>query len=199
MLYHLLPDTPWYTYDPRKNLEPHADGIISSANVKSTDSVTDQLKEFSLSQSIGGPTSSVYSNPTQSVDVHLVKSLANPNGNQQPGGNKKKGHNNHKVGENSNKPKDTNENIGSNVGEGKREKCKVNFSCNLCTDDHLTHLCPKLAEAARLLAQSPTMLTNPFPHNQHLAYISSKSRNVVGGFKTNSHKMETVYVSIWSM
>jgi hypothetical protein len=183
MLYHLLPDAPRSTYDPRKNPRPHADGIVGSANVKSTDSVTNQLKELSLSQSAGGPASSVSSNPTQSADVHSVQSSTNPNGNQQPGGNKKKGRNNRKGGKNGNKPKDNNNNekMGSNVGEGKREKRKVKFPCKLCTDDHLTHLCPKLAEAARLLAQSPIVLTNPFPHNQHLASSSSNTGNAAGG------------------
>jgi hypothetical protein len=60
------------TYDPRQNPRPHADGIVGSANVKSTDSVTSHLKELSLNQSAGGPTSSVSSNPTQSVDVHSM-------------------------------------------------------------------------------------------------------------------------------
>jgi hypothetical protein len=125
----------------------------------------------------------VSSNPTQSTDVHFVQSSANPNGNQQPGGNKKKGCNNRKGGKNGNKPKDNNNNekMGNNVGEGKRERRKVKFPCKLCTDDHLTHLCPKLAEAVRILSQSPSMLTNPFPHNQHLASSSSNARNVAGG------------------
>jgi hypothetical protein len=112
-----------------------------------------------------------------------VQSSANPNGNQQPGGTKKKGRNNRKGGKNGNKPKDNNNNekTGSNAGEGKRERCKVKFPCKLCIDDHLTHLCPKLAEDARLLAQSHVVLTNPFPHNQHLASSSSNAENAAGG------------------
>jgi hypothetical protein len=35
--------------------------------------------------------------------------------------------------------------------------------------------------AARLLAQSPIVLTNPFPHNQCLALSSSNGGNAVGG------------------
>jgi hypothetical protein len=91
-----------------------------------------------------------------------------PNGNQQPGRNNKKGHNNNcKGGKNNNKPKDNgnNEKMKNNVGEGKRERRKVKFPCKLCTDDHFTHLCPKLAEVARLLSLLPVVLTNPFPHN----------------------------------
>jgi hypothetical protein len=125
----------------------------------------------------------VSSNPTQSTDVHSVQSSINPNGNRQPRGNKNKGRNNRKGGKNGNKPKDNNnnENIGSNVGEGKCKRRKVKFPCNLFIDDHLTHLFPKLAEAVRLLAQSSTVLKNPFTHNQHLASISSNSGNAIGG------------------
>jgi hypothetical protein len=148
--------------------------------VKSTNSVTNQLKELSLSP-VGGPASSVSSNPTKSVDVHSVQLSTNPNGSQPPGGNKKKGRNNPKDGKNGNKSKDNNEKMGNSVGEGKREKCKAKFPCKLSTDDHLTHLCPKLAEAVRLLAQSPVVLTNPFPHNQCLASSSSNTGNEVGG------------------
>jgi hypothetical protein len=64
MLYEILPDAPRSNYDPRQKPKPHADGIVGSANVKSADSVTSHLKELSLNQSAGGPTSSVSSNPT---------------------------------------------------------------------------------------------------------------------------------------
>jgi hypothetical protein len=57
----------------------------------------------------------------------------------------------------------------------------VKFPFKICTDDHLTHLCPKLAKAARLLAHSPAMLKDPFPHNQHLALSSLNTENVAGG------------------
>jgi hypothetical protein len=96
----------------------------------------------------------VYSNPNDSVDLHSMQSSTIPNGNQQPDGNKKKGRNNNREGgKNNNKPKDNgnNEKTNNNVGEGKKERHKVKFPCKICTDDHLTHLCPKLVEAARLL------------------------------------------------
>jgi hypothetical protein len=121
MLYHLLLDATRLNYDPRKNLEPHADGIVGVTNVKSEDLVTSHMKEFSLNQSIGGSASFVSSNPTQYVDVHSVESSSNPNGNQQPGGNKKKGCNTRKGGKNGNKNKDNgnNDKMNDNVGEGK--------------------------------------------------------------------------------
>jgi hypothetical protein len=49
MLYEILPDTLRKNYDPRQNPRPHADGIIGSANSQSTNLVTNQLKELSLS------------------------------------------------------------------------------------------------------------------------------------------------------
>jgi hypothetical protein len=127
MLYEIIPDAPRSSYDPRQNLGPHADGIVGSTNVKSTDLVTIQLKELSLNQSVGGKALSVSSTPTQSVDVHSVQSSTNPNGNQQPGGNKRKGCGNNRKGgrnNNNNKPKDNvnNEKSNNNVGEGKKER-----------------------------------------------------------------------------
>jgi hypothetical protein len=125
MLYEILPDSPRSNYDPRQNLGPHVDGIVGSANVKSADLVTSQLKELSINQSVGGPNSFVSSTPTQLADVHSVQSSTNLNGNQKPRGNKNKGRgNNHKDGKNSNKPKesDNNEKSNNNVGEGKKER-----------------------------------------------------------------------------
>jgi hypothetical protein len=186
MLYEILPDAPRSNYDPRQKLEPHVDGIIGSTNVKSTDLMTSQLKELSLSQSVGGQALSVSSTPTQSADMHFVQSSTNPNGNQQLGGNKKKGcGNNRKAGRNNNnnKPKHNinNDRSNNNVGEGKKEKRKVKFPCKLCIDDHLTHLCPKLEEAARFLSLLPALLTNPFPHNQHMASSSFNVENATSG------------------
>jgi hypothetical protein len=122
-------------------------------------------------------------NPTQSVDEHSVQLSTGPNGNQQPGGNKKKGCNNNCKGGKNNKPKDNgnNERMNNNVREGKKERRKVKFPCNICIDNHLTHLCPKLAEVASLLSLPPIVLTNPFPHSQHMDSSSSNSRNVVSG------------------
>ena len=77
-------------------------------------------------------------------------------GNQQPSGKKKRG----KKGEgNQNKQKPVN-----NADGGKKEKKKVEFLCNLCHEDHLTHLCPLMEQAQKLLkAQQPAVLKDPFP------------------------------------
>jgi len=174
MSYHLLPEASWSNYDPRKKPRTHANGIVGFANVNSADSTT---------KFVGGSTSSGSSKPTQSANVHSLQSLKNPNGDQQLDGNKRKGLNNHKGGKNGNKPKDKDNNgkQNDNAREGKKEKRKVKFPCKLCTDDHLTHLCPKLVEAARILNLPPDVLTNPFPQNQHLASSSSNAGNAPGG------------------
>ena len=185
MLYEILPDAPKLNYDPRQNQGPRVNGIIGSANVKSTYLVTIQLKELSLSQYVRGQVSSVSSTPTQSMDVHSMQSSTNPNGNQQTGGNKRKGRGNNRKGgrNNDNKPKGNtnNDRLKVNVGEGKKEKRKVKFPCKLCTDDHLTHLCSKLKEATRILYLPPVVLTNPFPNNQHMASRSSNAKNASSG------------------
>jgi hypothetical protein len=71
--------------------------------------------------------------------------------------------------------------MNNNAGEGKKERRKVKSPCKLCTDDHLTHLCPKLAEVVSLLSLPPVVLTNTFPHNQHMASSSSNAENVASG------------------
>jgi hypothetical protein len=82
---------------------------------------------------------------------------------------------------NNNKAKDDNNNDKSNnnVGEGKKEKRKVKFPCKLCKDDHLTHLCPKIEEASRLIVQHLVVLTNPFPHNQNMTSGTSNTRKCI--------------------
>jgi hypothetical protein len=107
MLYEIILDAPRSNYDPRQNLGPHVDGIIGSANVKSTDLVTNQLKDLSLRQPIVGKALASSSTLTQSTDVYSIQSSTNPNGNQQLGGIRRKGRdNNRKGGKNNNKSKD---------------------------------------------------------------------------------------------
>ena len=69
-------------------------------------------------------------------------------------------------------------NGGNNVrkeDDGDNNKTnKVKFPCKLCGESHLTHLCPKISEAKRLLGepnatQQTVVLSNPFPHpNQQM-------------------------------
>jgi hypothetical protein len=200
MLYEILPDASWLNYNPRKNLGPHVDGIIGSANSKYIDLVMNQLKDLSLSQSVVRQASSSSSTPTHSADVHFEQSSTNPNGNQKLGGNRKKGWgNNRKSGRNNNKTKDNANNDGSNnnVGEGNKENRKVKFPCKLCKYDHLTHLFPKLEEALRLLSKPPIVLNNPFPHNQHMGLRYSNTENASSGNKNHSaHEGDRLYVNM---
>jgi hypothetical protein len=84
---------------------------------------------------------------------------------QQPEGKKKQ----RKKGKGEKKPTD-------NAGEGTTEKWKARYPCNLCAEDHLTHLCPRLAEAQKFVTQQQqAVLTNPFQHGQNLTQASTSS------------------------
>jgi hypothetical protein len=90
MLYEILPNTPRSNYDPRKNPKPHVDGIIVSANAKTTDLVMNRLKYLSLSQPVVGQASISSFTTTHLVDVDSVQSLSNPNGNNNHEGIRRK-------------------------------------------------------------------------------------------------------------
>jgi hypothetical protein len=56
------------------------------------------------------------------------------------------------------------------------EKQKVRYPCNLCAEDHLSHLCPRLAEAQKFVTQQQqAVLTNPFQHGQNLTQASTST------------------------
>ena len=103
--------------------------------------------------------------------------LSDQKGNQQPGRNRRKGKNNNQKGGNKNENAQNNDKNGRNAGGDKQVKRKVKFPCKLCKEYHLTYLCPWIEEASRFLAQGPTMLTNPLPHNQNM---NSKSHDQYG-------------------
>jgi hypothetical protein len=91
--------------------------------------------------------------------------MANPKANQQPKGKKKQ----RKKSKGDKKPND-------NVGEGTTEKRKARYPCNLCAEDHPTHLCPRLAEAQKFVTQQQqAVLTNPFQHGQNLTQASTSA------------------------
>jgi hypothetical protein len=64
------------------------------------------------------------------METNIVKAT------QQPEGKKKQ----RKKSKGDKKPTD-------NAGRDTTEKQKARYPCNLCVEDHLTHLCPRLAEA----------------------------------------------------
>ena len=88
-------------------------------------------------------------NSSQDLSINTIQT-SNPKGNQQSEGRKKGRNNNRKKGKDG--KGDANKS-NEHVGEGEKDKNKVKFPCKLCTGDHLTHLCPKIQDAQRLLAQ----------------------------------------------
>jgi hypothetical protein len=65
-------------------------------------------------------------------------------------------------------------------------KSEGEVPCKLCKDDHLSHLCPQIEEASRLLSQMPTVMTNPFQNNQHMSSETSNTRNALSRSKNPS-------------
>ena len=56
----------------------------------------------------------------------------------------------------------------NNAGGDKQPKHKVKLPCNLYKDNHLTHLCPRMEDASKFIAQGPIVFTNPLPNNQNM-------------------------------
>jgi hypothetical protein len=131
LLYNILPDAPRSILDKnRQRVGPHADGIVGSTQTKPTEQLTKQLQNLSIQHSAASQTTALAAPPTQTLEVHSVQ-MTNPKATQQPEGKKKQ----HKKGKGDKKPTD-------NAGEGTMEKRKVRYPCNLCLEDHPTHLCP---------------------------------------------------------
>jgi hypothetical protein len=154
LLYETLPDVPHSILDKtRQRVGPHADGIFGSAQAKPTEQLTKQLQQLSIQHTVANQTTILASPPTKMLNVHTVQSI-NPKATQHPEGKKKQ----RKKGKGDKNPTD-------NVGGGNTEKQKVRYLCNLCVEDHPTHLCHRLAEAQKFVRQQqPTVLTNPFQH-----------------------------------
>jgi hypothetical protein len=109
--------------------------------------------------------------PTQTSEVHTVHST-NPKDTQHPEGKKKQ----RKKGKGDKKTND-------NAGADNTEKWKVRYPCNLCMEDHPTHLCPRLAEAKNFFTQQQQeMLTNPFQDGKNLTQASASTE---GGSQEN--------------
>ena len=160
VLYQIFPNAPRAETDPTKPTPgPHADGVIgSTANAVSQ--VANAMGQLSLhSNGLTAHSSSPSAQKSTPPSDILSVQKATTKGGQQPGG-KKKG---------KNQKKDTTASGGNtNAGGDKKERRKVKFPCKLCLEDHLTHHCPKMEEAKRLLEQKdaqpqPAVLTNPFP------------------------------------
>jgi hypothetical protein len=165
LLYQILPDAPRSILDKtRQRAGPHADGIVGSAQTKPAEQLTKQLQQLSIQHSAASQTTASAAPPTQTSEVHSVQTT-NPKANQQPEGKKKQ----RKKSKGDKKPNDK-------AGEGATEKRKARYPCNLCAEDHPTHLCPRLAEAQKFVTQhQQAVLTNPFQHGQNLTQASAST------------------------
>jgi hypothetical protein len=131
LLYEILPDAPRSILDKtRQRAGPHADDVVGLAQENPTEQLTKQLQKLSIQHTTASQTTVLASPPTKKSDVHTVQST-NPKATQQPEGKKKQ----RKKGKGDKKPID-------NVGGGNTEKWKARYPCNLCMEDHPTHLCP---------------------------------------------------------
>ena len=138
--------------------------MVGSINSPTVESLTKQIHQLSVKQSTVEAAKAAPS--PQNANVFAQTSQK---GSQQPDEKKKKG----KKGEgNQNKPKPAN-----NADGGKKEKKWLKFPCKLCQEDHLTHLCPLMDQAQKLLkAQQPAVLKDPFRQGQN----SASASNVAG-------------------
>jgi hypothetical protein len=131
LLYNILSDAPRSILDiTRQRAGPHADGIVGSTQTKPAEQLTKQLQKLSIQHSAASQTTALASPPTKMLEVHSMQ-MTNPKAPQQPEGKKKQ----RKKGKGDKKPTD-------NAGEGTTEKRKARYPCNLCAEDHPTHLCP---------------------------------------------------------
>jgi hypothetical protein len=165
LLYTILPDAPRSILDKtRQRDRTHTDGIVGSTQTKPAEQLTKQLQQLSIQHSTASQTPALAAPPTQTSEVHSIQ-MTNPKATQQPKGKKKQC----KKGKGDKKPTD-------NAGEGTTEKRKVRYPCNLCAEDHLTHLCPRLAEAQKFVTQQQqAVLTNPFQHGKNLTQASTSA------------------------
>jgi hypothetical protein len=160
-----MPDAPRLILDKtRQRAGPHADGIVGSAQTKPAEQLTKQLQQLSIQHSAARQTTALAAPPTQTSEVHSVQ-MTNPKANQQPKGKKKQ----RKKSNGDKKPND-------NAGKGTTERKKARYPCNLCAEDHPTHLCPRLAEAQKFVTQQQqAVLTNPFQHGKNLTQASASA------------------------
>jgi hypothetical protein len=165
LLYQILPDASRSILDKtRQRAGPHADGIVGSAQTKPAEQLTKQLQQLSIQHSAASQDTTSAAPPTQTSEVHSVQTT-NPKANQQPEGKKKQ----RKKSKGDKKPNDK-------AGKGTTEKRKARYPCNLCAEDHPTHLCPRLAEAQKFVTQQQqAVLTNPFQHGQNLTQASAST------------------------
>jgi hypothetical protein len=81
LLYNILPDAPQSILDKtRQRVGPHADGIVGSAQTKTTEQLSKQLQQVSIQHSAASQTTALAAPPTQTSEVHSVQTT-NPKAN----------------------------------------------------------------------------------------------------------------------
>jgi hypothetical protein len=185
LLYNILPDAPRSILDKtRQRVGPHADGIVGSTQTKPAEQLTKQLQQLSIQHSAASKTTALAAPPTQTSEVHSMK-MTNPKPPQQPKGKKKQ----RNKGKGVKKPTD-------NAGKGTTKKWKARYPCNLCAEDHPTHLFPRLAEAQKFVTQQhQAVLTNPFQHGKNLTQVSTSAEG--GSQETYPPPNNSSFVNIY--
>jgi hypothetical protein len=140
MLYEIFLDAPWSTLDKAKNKSrPHGDDIVSQHKASPLTCCRISCKNCRYNR-LWPTRLRVWLFPLPRCQMYTVQST-NPKSNQQTKGKKKQ----------RNKKVKGDKKATNNVGGGEMEK-NSKYLCNLCMENHLTHLCPRLAEAQKLLA-----------------------------------------------
>ena len=130
----------------------HVDNMIGST----MNQVTNALSHVSLQSNVPK------SQATPTLEVLNVQKTSKKGGQKGKNKKEKKEKDMNAIGNNGKNDKEEDE------GDNKKKR-KVKFPCKLCNEFHLTHFCPKLDEAKRLLDQKSTtqqivVLSNHFPH-----------------------------------
>jgi hypothetical protein len=131
MLYNIMPNAPRSTLNLSKlKSGPHANGIISSSQRKTTNLVSNKMQQFSIQKTAVGSASISTTPTTQSSYVNITQSN-NQKGPKHPR-EKNKGKGRKGSGGNEKNP-------NKNVEGEKDEKIQVKFPCKICGDYHLTY------------------------------------------------------------
>jgi hypothetical protein len=142
LLYNILPDAPRSILDKtRQRVGPHADGIVGSAQTKPAEQLTKQLQQLSIQHTAASQTTALVAPPTQMSKYTQCSRLT-----RRPPSSLKGRKNNKRRVRGIKNP--TIMLAGTTL-----KNRKARYPCNLCMEDHLTHLCPRLAEAQKFVTQ----------------------------------------------
>ena len=83
------------------------------------------------------------------------------------------------------------------LGGTKKPKWKEKIPCKLCKNDHLTHLCPRMEDASKFIAQCPVVFTNPLPNNQNMNSRTVVLVMLLVELKTHQRPLVATVASTW--